>query len=69
MTLIKGFENKPNDQGFNEHTVEWRGRKLKELTKKELINLVINQFAINFAMKQELEQTQKILQPNLWTPN
>ena len=68
--LIKGFEEKTNDKGFNPDTIEWKGKKLKEMTNRELIDLVVNQFAVNIAMKEELKQTQRIMNPRpVWTPS
>ena len=48
-------EEKPNNQGFNEHTLEWRGRKLKELHHKELIDIIVHFFKMNLAMQQKLK--------------
>ncbi len=68
--LIKGFQEKINYKGFNPDTIEWKNKKLKEMTKRELIDLVVNQFAVNIAMKEELKQTQRIMNPRpVWTPS
>jgi len=60
MTLIK---DKPQEQGFNERTLEWRGTPLKEMQRKQLIELVINQFRVNIALREELKVTNRILTP------
>ena len=60
MTLIKGFgeEKKP---GFNGDTLEWRGRKLKEMQKRELINIIVHFFQINLALQEEIKTHKHIL--------
>jgi len=60
MTLIKGFEE-PKQQGFNEHTLEWKGKKLKDMQHKELVDIIVHLFTINVAMQQELKQHKRIL--------
>ena len=60
MTLIKGFEDK-QEQGFNENTLEWKGKKLKEMQHKELVDIIVHLFTINVAMQQELKTTQRII--------
>jgi hypothetical protein len=62
MTLIKGFEE-PQQQGFNENTLEWKGKKLKEMHHKELIDIIVNLFKINLALQTEMEQHKRILTP------
>ena len=58
--IIKGFGEKPQ-QGFNEHTLEWKGKKLKEIQHKELVDIIVHLFTINVAMQQELKTTQRII--------
>lgn len=62
MTLIKESD-KLQEQGFNERTLEWRGIPLKEMQHKQLIELVINQFRVNIALREELKVTNRILTP------
>jgi len=62
MTLIKGFDE-PKQQGFNEETLEWKGKKLKEMHHKELVDIIVNLFKINLAMQEEMKQHKKILTP------
>jgi len=59
----------PN-MGFNEHTLEWKGKKLKEMTRTGLIDIIVHLFTVCIAMQQEIKATQRILEPNpLWRPN
>lgn len=60
MSLIKGFEKK-KQTGFNENTLEWKGKKLKEMQHKELVDIIVHLFTINVAMQQELKTTQRII--------
>lgn len=62
MTLIKGFDE-PEQQGFNGDTLEWKGKKLKEMQHKELIDLVVQFFQINLALQEEIKQHTRILTP------
>ena len=66
MTHIKGFEEKPNQEGLNEHTLEWKGTKLKDLSKKSLIDIIVMLFRSNLILQQkvkEQEQKNRIIQP------
>ena len=62
MTLIKE-PDKLQEQGFNERTISWRGMPLKEMQRKQLTELVINQFRVNIALREELKVTNRILTP------
>ena len=62
MTLIKGFDE-PKQQGFNENTLEWRGKKLKDMQHKELVDIIIALFASNLASQEEMKQHKRILTP------
>ncbi len=57
--LIKGFGEE--QQGFNENTLEWKGKKLKELHHKELIDIIIHFFQINLALQEEIKAHKHIL--------
>ncbi len=59
MTLIKPEESKSN-QGFNGHTLEWRGTKLNDISKKKLIDIIAHLFAANLALQEELKQVKHI---------
>jgi len=60
MTLIKGFEDK-KEQGFNENTLEWKGKPLKEMQHKELVDIIVRLFQINLAMQKEMNEHKRIL--------
>ncbi len=49
------------EQGFNGNTLEWRGRKLKELSDKELIDVIVHFFELNLALQAELETTKHVI--------
>ena len=58
--LIKGFNEPENQNGLNENTLEWRGTKLKDLSKKSLIDIIVNLFRANLILQQKIkEQEQK----------
>ena len=65
MTLIKGFEDKPKTKGFSGDTLEWHGTPIKELPKKQLIDVVIwlcgSQKILQERLRAE-EQKNRILQ-------
>jgi len=61
MGYIEGINEEPEQQGFNENTLEWRGKKLKDMQHKELVDIIINLFAINLAQQEELKQHKRIL--------
>jgi len=63
MGYIEGINEEPEQQGFNENTLEWRGKKLKDMQHKELVNIIVNLFAINLAQQEELKQHKRILTP------
>ena len=58
--IIKGFEEEKKP-AFNGDTLEWRGRKLKEMQKRELIDIVVNMFTINLALQEEMKEHKRIL--------
>ena len=65
MTLIKGFEEKPKE-GFNENTLEWRGTKLRDLSKKSLIDIIIHLFRMNLALQAKIKEDEtrnRIIKP------
>ena len=56
----------PSDTGFNEHTLEWRGKKLKDLQHKELIDIIVHFYQMNIAQRmkiKEFEDINRIIQP------
>ena len=56
----------PSDTGFNEHTLEWKGKKLKDLHHKELIDIIVNFLQKNIALRtkvKEFEDINRIIQP------
>jgi hypothetical protein len=53
---------KPN-QDFNGNTLEWRGKKLNEMNKKQLIDIIVNMFTINLGLQEEIKQHKHILTP------
>lgn len=59
MTPIKGFEEE--QQGFNGETLEWRGRKLNDMNKKQLIDLIVQFFQVNLALQEEIKAHKHIL--------
>ena len=66
MTLIKGFEEKPNEKGFNENTLEWRGTKLRDLSKKSLIDIIVHLFRMNLALQAKIKEDEtrsRIIKP------
>lgn len=60
MTLIKIQKESEPNQGFNGHTLEWKGTKLIDLSKKSLIDIIAQQFAVNLALQEELKQTKHV---------
>jgi len=57
---------KPPDTGFNEHTLEWKGKKLKDHQHKELIDIIIHFYQMNIALRikvKEFEDINRIIQP------
>ena len=68
MGYIEGINDKPNEQGLNENTLEWRGRKLKDMQRKELIEALVNLFAANLALQEELKQYKRASGSGIITP-
>ena len=56
MTLIKGFEEEPSQNGLNENTLEWKGTKLKDLSKKNIIDILVNLFRANLILQQKIKE-------------
>jgi len=56
MTLIKGFKEEPNRQGFNENTLEWQGVKIRDLSKKKLIDIIVHLFTSNLTLQSKLKE-------------
>jgi len=54
--LIKGFEEEPSQNGLNENTLEWKGTKLKDLSKKNLIDILVNLFRANLILQQKIKE-------------
>ena len=48
---------------FNGNTLEWRGKKLNEMNKKQLIDLIVQFFQMNLALQEEAKQHKHILTP------
>lgn len=48
-------------KGFNENTLEWKGRPLKEMQHKELVDIIVHLFTVNVAMQQEIKEHRRIL--------
>jgi len=65
--LIKGFE-KEQEQGFNENTLKWKGKTLKEMHHKELIDVIVHLFQSNLAMQAELKKYERITKPRIIQP-
>ena len=61
MGHIIGLDKEPEQQGFNEHTLEWQGKKLKDMQHKELVDIIVRLFQTNLAQQAELKTTQRIL--------
>ncbi len=62
MTLIR-LEKEEQKPGFNGDTLEWRGKKLNEMGKKQLIDLIVQFFQINLALQEEIKIHKHILTP------
>ncbi len=65
--MSKGFDE-PKQQGFNGDTLEWRGKKLKEMHHKELIDIIVHFFKMNLAMQAELKKYERITKPRIIQP-
>ena len=52
-----------NQIPFNGNTLEWRGKKLDEMNKKQLIDIIVNLFTINVALQEEQKTHKHILTP------
>ena len=50
-----------NEIPFNGETLEWRGKKLNEMNKKQLIDIIVQFFQINLALQEELKIHTRIL--------
>ena len=64
--LIKTDIPASEQKGFNENTLEWKGRKLKDLQSTELIDIIVNFLQINIALRtkvKEFEDINRIIQP------
>jgi len=48
---------------FNGDTLEWRGKKLNEMNKKQLIDIIVQFFQINLALQEEIKTHKHILTP------
>ena len=48
---------------FNGNTLEWRGKKLNEMNKKQLIDIVVQFFQMNLALQEEIKEHKHILTP------
>jgi len=59
--LIKTDKPASEQKGFNENTLEWKGRPLKEMHHKELVDIICNLFTVNVAMQQEIKEHRRIL--------
>jgi hypothetical protein len=48
---------------FNGDTLEWQGKVLSEMNKKQLIDIIVQLFQVNLALQEEAKTHKHILTP------
>jgi len=60
------IKEEQQQQAFNGNTLEWQGRKLKDMHSKELIDIIVHFFEMNLDMQAKIkkqEDINRIIQP------
>ena len=65
MGYIEGINEKPNEQGLNENNIEWKGKKLKDMQHKELVDIIVHLFASNLALQEENKTIKRVTSSGL----